>query len=114
SSATLTVTSYATAAGVFNNSTYVNTINIRPTAGGAITTITVTMTVGTGGGSGGSYQVSQSIINFGYPSGVQQQVVSVLSNNSSVTTFHATATSSNGWLVLTNGLTQVLNQSVGA
>src|ERR1051326_3874982 len=111
SPASLTVTSNS--AGLNNNTTYVNTITISPTGGGANTTITVTLTVGTGG-TGGSYQVSPNIVNFNYPTGLQQQFVNVFSNNSSVTTFNATATSSNGWLILSNGLTQVFNQAVSS
>ncbi len=85
------------------NGSYNGQVIVTPTSGGAATTIPVTLTVGTGGGTG-SLTASPNPVNLSYTSnsGLFPNTNVVLQSLSGATTYTATASSSNGWL-LVNG-----------
>jgi uncharacterized protein (TIGR03437 family) len=102
---TLTVSADALAAGQYSGN-----FSINPT-GGTSVPISVQFNVGQGGSSG-TYQVGNNNITLNYPSGTNSQTVTVSSNNSAVTSYNATTSSGNAWL-LVNGFTQVFGVPVG-
>ena len=108
-------TSILVTASAFNLSAglYTGTITVTPSTGSALN-LPVNFTVGGTGGGSGSWSVTPNSIpfNFNTNSGIFPSASVTVTTSSGNTSYTASATSSNGWLLF-NGSTSISGLSVG-
>jgi uncharacterized protein (TIGR03437 family) len=95
----------ASSVGLTSNTTYNGTVTVTPSTGTALT-VNVVMVVGSGSGGTGNWSVSPAgTVNWSYTSGgtFTSQLFSAIPPNGASTFNVASLTSTNGWLLVSDG-----------